>query len=244
MMLSKRRTFSRFVAVLWCAGALFHPMQDPARAGDKSPVREEGEFKIYAAGKEIGSEKYVILFSGDAVSSTSVLDFRNPGDRHQRVQLDSKLEMDGHFVPKTYQLKSDVDGQKGTINGQFSANQAMFEYVGKGTPKKSGLLVGNQFTLLDTNIFHHFVFLARLFKYESKEKFQSFEVVIPQEQDNGMLKISNLNKETITVRGKKIEAHHLQVDSGSVMIHLWVDGQKIVQKITVPDKQIEVVRNP
>lgn len=226
------------------AAALFCLVLGNARARDKKVAHEEGEFRIYAAGKEIGSEKYTILSSEDAVSSNSILDFRNPDDRHQRVHLETKLEMDGQYLPKTYQLKSDVDGQKGTINGAFSPHQVMFEYIAGGPPRKAGLLVGDRYTILDTNVFHHFVFLARLFKYGSNEKDRRFEVVIPQEQDNGVLKISELNRESITVRGKKIEVHHLQADSGSVLIHLWVDGQKALRRITVPSRQIEVLRNP
>jgi hypothetical protein len=229
---------------LACAAALFCFVLGDARTRDKKVAHEEGEFRIYAAGKEIGSEKYMILSSEDAVSSNSILDFRNPGDGHQRIHLETKLEMDGQYLPKTYQLKSDVDGQKGTINGQFSPHQVMFEYVASGPPRKAGLLVGDRYTILDTNVFHHFVFLARLFKYGSKEKDQRFEVVIPQEQDSGVLKISELNRESITVQKKKIEARHLQADSGSVLIHLWVDGQKAVHRITVPSRQIEVLRNP
>ncbi len=240
---SNRSSAARFAIALACAALFLGPASGDVRA-EKKPAREEGEFRIYASGKEIGSEKFMILSSDDVASSTSVLDFRNPGDRHQKVQLETKLEMDAHYVPKSYLLKSDVDGMKGTINGQFSPNQAIFEYLGSGTVRKGGLLVGTQYTLLDTNIFHQFIFLARLFIYGSKDKVQSFEVVIPQEQDNGMVKISELNRETISVRGKKIETHHLQVDSGSVVIHLWVDGQKILHKITVPSRQIEVVRNP
>ncbi len=235
---------SRHGAVLACAVSVFCLVAGGVQAADKKVAREEGEFRIFISGKEIGFEKYVILSSEDSASSTSVLEFRNPGERRQKVQLESKLEMDANYVPKTYQLKSDVDGQKGIINGQFSPNQAMFEYIGSGTPRKGGLLVGNQYTLLDTNLFHQFVFLARLFKYGSKDRVQNFEVVIPQEQDNGMLKMSELNPEKISVKGKKIEAHHLQADSGTVTIHLWVDGQKILRRITVPSRDIEVVRSP
>jgi len=227
-----------------CAAALFCLVLENARAGEKKPAREEGEFRIYAAGKEIGSEKYIILLSEGAANSDSIVGFRNPGDHHQKVQLETKLEMDGNYVPKIYQLKSNVDGQRGTINGEFTQHQAMFEYLGSGEPRKGGLLVGEQYTLLDTNIFHHLIFLARLFKYGGREKDQKFEVVIPQEQDNGVLKISEVGRESIAVRGKRIDAHHLQADSGSVVIHLWVDGRKILHRITVPSKQIEVLRNP
>jgi hypothetical protein len=230
--------------VVGCVAALFYLVPGIAGAGEKKPAREEGEFRIYAAGKEIGSEKYILVLSEGTANSNSIVEFRNPGDRHQKVQLETKLQMDGNYVPKVYQFKSNVDGQRGAINGEFSPHQVMFEYLGSGEPRKGGLLVGDQYTLLDTNVFHHFIFLARLFKYGGKEKDQKFEVVIPQEQDNGVLKISEVGRESITVRGKRVDAHHLKADSGSVVIHLWVDGQKILHRITVPSKQIEVLRNP
>ena len=244
MMGCNRNSGLRYKIQAACAAALFCLVLGNARAGEKKAGREEGEFRIYAAGKETGSEKYVILLSEGAANSNSIVDFRNPGDRHQKVQLETKLEMDGNYLPKIYQLKSHVDGQRGTINGEFTPHQAMFEYIGSGEPKKGGLLLGDQYTLLDTNIFHHFIFLVRLFRYGGREKNQKFEVVIPQEQDNGVLKIFEVGRESVAVRGKKIDAHHLQVDSGSVVIHLWVDGQKILHRITVPSKQIEVLRNP
>jgi len=57
-----------------------------------------------------------------------------------------------------------------------------------GIPRRSGLLLGDKFLVLDTNVFHHFVFIARLFDFNSKDKSQSMQVVIPQEMDKGILK--------------------------------------------------------
>lgn len=205
--------------------------------------REEGQFRIYISGKEIGTEKFVIVTSGDSASSTSFVQFRNPGDKHQRVQFETQLNMDAHYVPKSYELKSDVDGQKGTIVGTFTPNQAIFQYSGAPSGRKSGLMVGEKFTLLDTNIFHHFIFIARLFEFDHGDKPQQFEVAIPQESDEGFLKVTELKRETITVRGKKIDAHHLRADSGAMVVDLWADNQRILYKISVQSKEIEVVRD-
>ncbi len=206
-------------------------------------AQESGEFRIYSGGREVGSEKYAITGSGDVITSASTLQFRKPGEKNQKITLESKLEMNGKYVPKNYTLKSDVDGKTGMIAGEFGPNQAMFSYdVGAGQPRKSGLLVGNEYTLLDTNLFHHFVFLARLFDYDKKDKPQRFEVVVPQEQDSGFVSISEIGKEDIEVRGKKVNAHLLQIDSGTLKIQMWVDKQRIVQKITVPGRGIEVLR--
>ena len=61
--------------------------------------QEEGEFKIVVQGKEIGSEHYVLAVTENSASSTSVLNFRNPSNTQQKVQMESKLDMDGHFRP-------------------------------------------------------------------------------------------------------------------------------------------------
>jgi hypothetical protein len=216
--------------------------QGPGATRDKLG-REEGEFRIYVSGREIGSEKFVIVTSGDSASSTSIVQFRNPAEKHQKVQFETRLAMDGHYVPRNYELKSDVDGQKGNIVGTFSPNQAIFQYGEGPTTRKSGLMVGDRFTLLDTNIFHHFIFLVRLFDFDSREKTQQFEVAIPQEPDSGFLKISELKRENITVRGKKMDARHLRADSGTMVVDLWVDGQRTLHKIEVKSKEIEVVRD-
>jgi hypothetical protein len=210
--------------------------------GENKAGREEGTFHIRMAGNEVGSERFTIIAAGEKVSSASVLEFRNPAETHQRVQMETRLEMNNRFVPLNYQLKSDVDGKKGTITGLFSPGQAMFEYVGTGTPRKAGVLVGKEYTLLDSNIFHHFIFLARLFDFDSREKVQKFEVVIPQETDSGVLSISDAGKESVNVRGKKIDTRRLQVDSGALVMQLWVDRQHMVVRIAVPSKQIDVER--
>jgi hypothetical protein len=203
---------------------------------------EEGEFKIVVQGKEVGSEHYVLAATENSASSSSVLNFRNPSNAQQKVQMESKLDMDGHFRPRSYQLRSDVDGKKGSIVGTFNPNAAMFEYQGGPAPTKKGLLVGNDYTILDTNMFHHFIFLVRLYNFDSKEKLQRFEVVIPQEADSGVLKISEANRETLSIGEKKVETRHLQVDSGSLLIHLWVDKQLVLHKISVPSSGTDVVR--
>jgi hypothetical protein len=209
----------------------------------KDIAQEQGEFKILVDGKEVGTEKYVLAVMGDSASSTSILDVKNPADSGKKEHMESKLDMDGQFRPRNYRLTKDVDGKKVSIVGFFSPNQAMFEYSAGTVPVKKGLLVGNDYTILDTNLFHHFVFLVRLFKFDSKDKIQRFEVVIPQSVDSGILKVSEMDRETLVVKGKKTETRRLQVDSGALVIHLWVDKQHVLHRISVPGSSIEVLRD-
>jgi hypothetical protein len=210
-------------------------------AKDQKNANESGEFIISMAGKVIGEEKYEIVLSGEAAASTSILEFQNPSN-DQKIQFETRLEMNANYLPQKYLLKSNVGGKKGSITGEFAPNQVMFQYSSESGPgRKSGLLVGNKYTLLDTNVFHHFIFLARLFNYNDNKP-QRFEVVILQEQESGVLSITLAGKETLIVHNKKTETRRLRVDTGSVQINLWVDNQKILQKISVPDKGLEVIR--
>jgi hypothetical protein len=213
----------------------------PGRAAEQKGVREQSEFGIYVSGKEIGREKFSIQNSGASVASNSALTYRDPQKNGPNVKLETELVMDEHLVPRDYQLRTDAGGQKGTLRASFAGGEAHFVY--NGSPARSGLLVGDRFSILDTNVFHHFVFIARLFDFSSKEKQQSMEVLIPQEMENGILKVSDAGVEPVDLRGKKKDLHHLQVDSGTVQIHLWVDDQHILYKIALPAKGIEVVRS-
>jgi hypothetical protein len=230
------------VALLWILFGAAAALGDGARQKPPKAGREEGTYKILVAGVEVGSEKYAIATTAEGTSSTSVLDFRNPAGSPQKLHFESQLEMDPQFRPRNYRLATDVDGTRGFLVAQFGANQVMFEYGGQGQPHKSGVLVGADYTLLDTNIFHHFIFLARRYDFGGKEKVQRREVVIPQESESGFLKVSEVGRETVLVGSKRHDAHHLKLDSGAKLIDLWVDRQGIVHKIAVPTQGIEILR--
>jgi hypothetical protein len=214
-----------------------------AVAGRGGGAREAGEFRIFMGGAEIGSEKYVLVAERDTVQSTSVITFRNPQNARQRISLETRLTMTPEYTPVGYELKSDVDGKKGTIVGKFSPNQAVFEYGGAGDSARRGLLVGERYTILDTNVFHHYIFLARLYLQKGKEKAEKYEVVVPQENESGFLAIAELGRETAEVRGKKVKLRHLRVDSGALQIELWVNNAGLLERISVPARGIEVVRS-
>ena len=231
-------------AVLWVLFALIvaAAVSWAQALGKVDQQVEEGEFTILVSGREIGNEKFVVQRGPDSVASNSVVEFRSPTQPAQRIRLESRLEMDGNYLPRQYSLKSDVDGKSGIISGTFDPNQVMFNYSGTGTPFRRGLLVGKQYTLLDSNIYHHFIFLVRRFNFKSREKDQKFEVVIPQETDSGVLKISRLKEDELTHRGRKRAMRVLLADSGALLIQLWVDENLVLQKIAVPGRALEVLR--
>jgi hypothetical protein len=211
--------------------------------GDKMPSQEEGRFSIYVAGKEIGQEKFLVERASDSVSSKSTANFRDPAGSHESVQIETQLKMDGQYMPQTYQVRTVIGGRKQMIRGTLIPNQATFEYQTGGVPGKSGLLVGDRYVILDTNVFHHFIFIARQFHLSGVGKAESIEAVIPQEMDTGILKIIDVGTEMVSMRGKNRELHHLKADSGSLLIDLWIDEERVLYKIALPAKQLEIIRH-
>jgi hypothetical protein len=232
--------FRHFLAGCVLAGTVACFLQ--AKSGTKKPAAEDGEFVIFFSAREIGSEKFSIQSTAESTTSTSVLEFRNPAEPGQRVRMETKLETDGNYLPRSYVLKTDVDGKKGSIRGNFAPNQVMFDFEGNGNNRRSGLLLPNRYTLLDSNIYHHFIFLVRLFDFDSKEKIQRFDVLVPQEESSGVLKVRELRGAEMEVRGKRREMRILQADSDALQLQLWLDKDGVLHKISVPSKGLEIVR--
>jgi hypothetical protein len=212
--------------------------------GWNPPAKEDGRFEIYVNGKQIGQEKFSIQISPDSIHSESVVTFRNADKGGHSVQIESQLKMNDQYMPQTYEVRTNIDGKKGLVEGTFIPGQASFKYLLDGDPRKSGLLVDDYYVVLDTNVFHHFIFVGRLFDFSSPDQAQSLDVVIPQEMDTGVLIIRDAGVQKTSVRGKERELHHLKVDSGSLLIDLWLDDQRLLHKIALPEKNIEVIRRP
>jgi hypothetical protein len=214
----------------------------PQGYGDEQRLAsEEARFDIYVAGKKIGQEKFSIEYLAESIRSRSTLNFRDPGNQHQKVRIETQLSMDTQYLPKAYHVETDIDERTVTMKGTFVPGQANFEYQVNVVPRKMGLLVGDRYIILDTNVFHHFTFIGRLFDFGADSP-QSINVVIPQELDSGVLKVTMVGTEEVSVRGGKKKLNHLKVDSGRLLIDLWIDSQRILYKIALPAKGIEVVR--
>ena len=211
--------------------------------GDRKSSQEEGRFDIYVADKKIGQEKFSIVRSSDSISSNSTTNLQNPAGQHESVQVEAQLKMDSQYMPQTYQVLAAIGDRKRKQKCTFIPGQATFEYQTDGVPRKSSLLVGDRYAILDTYVFHHFIFVARLFDFRSGGKTQTVEVVIPQEIDTGFLKITDVGTEGVSLQGKSRELHHLKVDSGPLKIDLWIDDEHVLYKIALPAKRLEVVRH-
>ncbi len=215
----------------------------PTCARGAGPSREVGEFEIRIDGEEIGREKYSIEVRPDGIVSVSTGTLRNSGSEGGRVRVETRLEMDPHYMPRSYRVETSAGDRKGRLEGTFSPGQADFQYLIEGAPRRSGLMLDEYYAVLDANVFHHFAFVGRLFDFDDGEA-QALDVVIPQELDNGTVVIRDAGLETTEIGGKEKRLRHLKLDSGQLLIDLWLDEERVLQKIALPQRRIEVVRRP
>ena len=214
----------------------------PAYCGETKSSREKSQFDIYMNDKKIGEEKYSIEVSPDSISSKSTVKFKDPSNKRQEIKIETTLSMDSHYMPLTYKAKTMAGKDDKEMKCTFAPGYTDCVYRGVGEEKKVGLMAGASYTILDANIFHHFIFIARLFDFSDASESQSIEVVNPQEVETGILKINNVGSEEISLRNKKKELYHLEVDSGQLQIDLWIDKEHMLYKIALPTKHIEIIR--
>lgn len=132
-----KNAWTGFCAVLLLLSLISH-------GAEQKTFREEAQFEIRVAGKEIGQEKFSIQGTDDSVRSHSTMSFQDPANSRQNVKMETELMMDERFVPTSYQLQTDVSGQKGIMRGTFASGQASFEFTAAaGRPAKQGSWSGN-----------------------------------------------------------------------------------------------------
>jgi hypothetical protein len=215
-------------------GRLARGLSDKQNAGSLL-APEKGKFKIFVNGQQIGKEEFEIGPSGADWTVRGNSEIQSPqGNTHVSGTLN--LKADG--TPVHYQWS--MQGPK----------KASAEIAFKGTVADVELHLENarpytqQFTfnspqvlVLDNNLYHQYVVLARLYDWNKKGS-QSFAVLVPQEMTPGNVTVDSLGKQDV---GGGVKLEELRVKTEDLELDLYLDGQKLV-RITAPSSNAEIVR--
>jgi hypothetical protein len=96
--------------------------------------------------------------------------------------------------------------------------------------------------VLDDNVFHHYVLLARRYDY-SKGGVQEFSAFVPQQFLAGGISVADKGFENVQLGNKTLSLQHLLVDTGEIQISLWLNKEHELEKISVPKSNVEVLRD-
>jgi hypothetical protein len=204
---------------------------------------EEGNFKIFFGGELIGEEKFQI--------GAEATDYKAWADIHLTLErgkdkvtfkIKPLLQFTKFFEPLTYKVLQEAgDNQmKASIHFKPGSSQAVYE-TGQETDSREIKLSGDV-VVLDDNVFHHYVLLARRYDY-SKGGVQEFSAFVPQQFLAGSISVADQGFENIQLGNKTLSLQHLLVDTGEIQISLWLNKQHELQKISVPKSNVDVIRD-
>jgi hypothetical protein len=195
---------------------------------------EKGKFKIFVNGQQVGKEEFEIGLSGGDWNVRGNSEIQSPqGTTHVTGTLN--LRPDG--TPAHYEWS--VQGpKKASAEIEFKGSVANVELHLEGARPYTQQFTFNspQVVVLDNNLYHQYVVLARLYDW-SKKGAQTFAVLVPQEMTPGNVTADSLGKQD--VGGAKLE--ELRVKTEDLELDLYLDGQKLV-RIVAPSSNAEIVR--
>jgi hypothetical protein len=203
---------------------------------------ESGTFRIFFSGEEIGLEKFQIVEEPRGVKATAEIRLTVERDQGKVTFLVTPaFQFSRFFEPFDYQVTQDAGPNKTKAHVSFKAGTAEATYdSGKETDTRQ-IALRKDVTILDDNVFHHYIILAKRYDY-NKGGVQEFSAFVPQQFLAGGVSVSDKGMETVQAGGKDLKLQHLLVNTGELQISLWLNETHKLLKLAVPKSNVEVVR--
>lgn len=200
---------------------------------------EHGVFRVYAGGKAVGAETFEISRTPEGTDAHADIHLSIEG---QTVRQTARLSLGPAGLPRSYEWNEESP-KKMYARVRFQEGKAIIEF-----PLETGTMDQREFfftspdvVVLDNNVFHHFIFLLQHYDY-AKGGRQPVHILIPQEVTPGIVYLESHGQEEVQVGNSRRKLERIAVVSEDNEISAWVDEQKRVVKIGVPQTGVEVVR--
>lgn len=228
-----RRPLDRLLPLLVILGL-------PTALGAQTTTLDEGSFRFFLAGREIGTETFNIRQSGtgdDAVIIAQGSVVVDTAGAPQEVR--AVLRVEGPSLrPAAYDVTvRGPDGQRivgRVVGGRFSAlivsptGEQMREY-----------LASEGAVLVDAGVVHHHYFLAR----RAAAGATRVPIIIPRLNRQVAGTVEDAGQASVRIGSRSIPARRLVVTlAGAPDVHLWVDDRGRVLRMEVPERRYEAVR--
>ena len=200
-------------------------------------VEDKGRFRVLVDGQPAGTEDFQISKAGNEWTARSTVEITSSGGA---AKLTSHLRLRGDGTPVKYEFNmTGQDGKRSGVDVVFEGSTARTE-----TRSADSAPFSQEFfyetprvVVLDNNLYHHYALLARMFDWKAKGA-QTFQVLIPQDLTPGSVTLEYLGQQA--VGGAKLEA--LRMKSADLEVFLYVDANRRLMRLAVPDAKAEVIR--
>ena len=199
-------------------------------------VEEKGRFKVLLDGQPVATEEFQISASAGQWHAHGTADV--PAEAGGTTRVTGKLDLAADGAPLRYEWSSSAP-KKASATIEFHSNTAQMDLRLEGTApfNQDFSFDSPRVVILDDNLYHHYVLLARLYDWKSKGP-QSFSVFIPQETVPGVVLVEYVGPKV--VEGVQLEM--IRVRSADNEIELYCDNSARLLRISVPSSKVEIIR--
>jgi len=201
---------------------------------------DSGVFEILSGQHRIGTESFRIRPDGPRWEVSGELQLEPSGGG--KVSVVSKLELDSALRPVSY-LREQKSPKAGKLAVQFGSPETnLVSSAGTGDPLEQVFyLPSTDLAVLDTNFFHHYTLLLRLYD-SARGGAQPFNVFVPQEALPGAIQLELMGKESVSTGGQSRELNHYRAVTEQLQIELWATPEGAIYRLAIPQADLEVVR--
>jgi hypothetical protein len=218
------------------------PKQIPSVGSGPPNFADRGVFLLSAAGRTVGTEKFEIRSSAHEVEAQADIHLHIE-QNGKLIDLETfpKLVLDGQLNPLSYKW-SQKGPQPSQLEVDFRAAPAKARFrTLSGEDDVRDFDLPRNVVLLDDNVIHHYQLIVDRYRMAGGGK-QTFHAFIPQEALPGTVTIEDAGPSAPNVEGGAANQRHLVVTTELAHIDLWVDAQQRLQRISIPEAQLEAIR--
>ena len=211
----------------------------PGARAQLSPASDSGMFTIMSGNRRVGTEKFKIAPGASGLEASGEIEVEMAGA--PRVVESSVLQLGRDLRPSSYQ-RQQKSPKHGSITVQFASPETkLTAKTETGTDDRIFLLPDDHLVVLDTNFFHHYEILLRMYD-SAKNGPQRFNVLVPQEATPGTINVEFQGRESQTVGKTARELNHYQAATEDIKIDIWATPQGEIYRMAIPQANLEVVR--
>jgi hypothetical protein len=205
-------------------------------------LNDQGMFVMYVASRNVGTEKFEIRSSAGRIEACAAINLRiEQGGKITDIRTFPELVLSSQLEPLTYKWsQTGPEFSQLSVDFHSSPVRARYKTV-SGDEDTRDFDLPKGVIVLDDNVLHHYQLVVDRYRLTSGGR-QTFHAFIPQEALPGTLTVEDLGRETVDLNGTAATLDHLVVATEMAKINLWIDGQQRLQRITVPEAQLEADR--
>lgn len=209
-----------------------------ALPASRAAESQHGQLRIVHNGENVGTETYEITATATELQARGEIVYVV---NQQKTRQTTSLLLGADALPRRYEwkleeprkswLRMEFEAGKGTIwfpDQQGREEQQVFDF-GRGPV-----------ALLDINVFHHFLLLARLYDV-ARGGPQTIQVFVPQSVQPGAVTMELQGVETLAVEASPQPVRHFSILSEDNRLELWVTEAGRFVRLRVPQANVEVL---